>query len=31
MPRGQDIVQENDRVVVFALPTAIAEIERLFA
>jgi trk system potassium uptake protein TrkA len=31
MPRGQDIVQKNDRVVVFALPTAIAEIERLFA
>jgi trk system potassium uptake protein TrkA len=31
MPRGQDIVQRNDRVVVFALPTAIAEIERLFA
>ncbi len=31
MPRGQDILEERDRVVVFALPPAIAEIERLFA
>lgn len=31
MPRGQDMLRDNDRVVVFALPTAIPEIERLFA
>jgi len=31
MPRGHDIVQEDDRVIVFALPAAIPEIERLFA
>ena len=31
MARGADIVEDGDRVVVFALPEAIAEIERLFA
>ncbi|MCI0433761.1 MAG: Trk system potassium transporter TrkA [Gemmatimonadetes bacterium] len=31
MPRGHDIVQEDDRVIVFALADAIPEIERLFA
>ncbi len=31
MPRGHDVVQEDDRVIVFTLPAAIPEIERLFA
>jgi len=31
MPRGQDKVLSGDRVIVFALPTAIHEIERLFS
>ena len=31
MPRGPDVVRKDDRVIVFALPHAIAEIERLFA
>ena len=31
VPRGGDIIQAGDRVVMFALPDAISEIERLFA
>lgn len=31
MPRGQDAIRSGDSVVVFALPPAIPEIERLFA
>ncbi|MEX2608811.1 MAG: Trk system potassium transporter TrkA [Gemmatimonadota bacterium] len=31
MPRGTDVVQKGDHVVVFALPEAIAKIEALFA
>lgn len=31
MPRGRDTVEAGDRVVVFALPDAIEDIERLFA
>jgi trk system potassium uptake protein TrkA len=31
MPRGRDVVEVGDRAVVFALPEAIPDIERLFA
>ncbi len=31
LPRGRDVLQEGDRVIVFALPDAIEAIERLFA
>ena len=31
MPRGRDVVEPGDRAVVFALPEAIPDIERLFA
>ena len=31
MPRGRDVVEPGDRAIVFALPEAIADIERLFA
>ena len=31
MPRGRDMVLSGDRVIIFALPTAIHEIERLFS
>jgi trk system potassium uptake protein TrkA len=31
MPRGRDVVEQGDRAIVFALPEAIPEIERLFA
>lgn len=31
MPRGRDMVMRGDRVIVFALPAAIPEIERLFS
>jgi trk system potassium uptake protein TrkA len=31
LPRGRDVVQPGDRAIVFALPQAIPEIERLFA
>ena len=30
VPRGSQMIQENDRVVVFALPSALEEVERLF-
>ena len=30
-PRGRDVIQGGDRVVIFALPSAIGEIERLFS
>jgi trk system potassium uptake protein TrkA len=31
MPRGDDLIQPGDEVIVFALPGAIADVERLFA
>jgi trk system potassium uptake protein len=31
MPRGRDHIEAGDRVVIFAMPSAIPEIERLFA
>ena len=31
MPRGRDVVEPGDRAIVFALPEAIGDIERLFA
>jgi trk system potassium uptake protein TrkA len=31
IPRGEDIIQAGDEVIVFALPEAIAEVEELFA
>jgi Trk K+ transport system NAD-binding subunit len=31
LPRGRDVLQAGDRVIVFALPDAIHAIERLFS
>jgi len=30
VPRGSHVIEENDRVVVFALPTALEAVEKLF-
>jgi trk system potassium uptake protein TrkA len=30
VPRGSHVVEENDRVVVFTLPSSIAAVEKLF-
>jgi trk system potassium uptake protein TrkA len=30
VPRGSHIIQENDRVVVFSLPSSIEAVEKLF-